>query len=153
MARQKLADIVEEMALPVVQEAGMELVDVEFVKEGGRWYLRLFIDKPGGVGIEDCRYVSERMDRLLDEKDPIPHSYTLEVSSPGIDRPLKKREDYERFAGRLANIATFMPFQGKKKWKGRIKGLSGDKLVLEAEGAELFIPLEQVASARLEVEF
>lgn len=153
MAKQKIVDLVEEMALPVVQEAGLELVDVEFVKEGGRWYLRIFIDKPGGIDIEDCRYVSERLDKLLDEKDPIPQSYALEVSSPGIERPLKKRDDYNRFAGRLANITTFVPYQGKKKFNGRIKGLRENDVVLEINGSELLIPLKHVASARLEVEF
>ena len=153
MARQKIAELVEKMALPVVQEAGLELVDVEYVKEGSRWYLRIFIDKPGGIDVEDCRYVSERIDKLLDEKDPIPQSYALEVSSPGLDRPLKKRDDYSRFTGRLANIITYMPIQGEKKFSGRLKGLRGNDVILDINGSELLIPLEHVASARLEVEF
>lgn len=153
MAKQKITELVEAVALPVVQEAGLELVDVEFVKEGGRWYLRIFIDKPGGIGLEDCRYVSEKIDQLLDEKDPIPQSYALEVSSPGIERPLKKPADYNRFAGRLANITTFVPYHGKKKFTGRIIGIREDEVVLDIDGSELLIPLEQVASARLEMEF
>lgn len=153
MARQKIANVVSEMVLPVVQEAGLELVDVEFVKEGGHWYLRVFIDKSGGVQLEDCQHVSEKVEKILDEKDPVPHSYFLEVSSPGIERPLKKPADYSRFAGKLANITTYMPFHGKKKIIGRIVGLRGDEVILEVDGAELPIPLQQVASARLEVEF
>ena len=101
MAKTKTVEIVEELITPLVQESGFELVDVEFVKEGGSWYLRIFIDKPGGIGIEACGYLSQKIDRLLDEKDPIPQSYYLEVSSPGLERPLKKLSDYSRFAGKM----------------------------------------------------
>lgn len=153
MARQKTVELIEELVLPIVEEAGLELADVEFVKEGSRWCLRVFIDKPGGIGIEDCRYISEKLDKLLDEKDPIPHSYALEVSSPGIERPLKKPADYVRFTGRLANITTFAPLDGKKNFSGRIIGISGNNLVLDTEGTEFSVPLDQVASARLVVEF
>lgn len=153
MAKQKITEVVTEMAIPVAQEAGLELVDVEFVKEGGRWYLRVYVDKPGGIQLDDCRFVSERMDKLLDERDLIPHSYSLEVSSPGIERPLKKPGDYERFAGQRANITTFTPFNGKKKFSGRIIGRQGEDVVLEVEGANISIPLKMVSSARLEVEF
>lgn len=153
MARQKITDVVLEMAQPVVLEAGLELVEVEFVKEGGHWYLRIYIDKPGGVNHEDCRHVSERIDKMLDERDLIPYSYALEVSSPGIERPLKKPGDYSRFAGRLANITTFVPLGGKKKFTGCIVGLCEGDVVLHVDGSDLRIPLEQVASARLEVEF
>lgn len=153
MAKQKITEVVTEMAIPVAQEAGLELVDVEFVKEGGRWYLRVYVDKPGGIQLDDCRFVSERMDKLLDERDLIPHSYSLEVSSPGIERPLKKPGDYDRFTGQRANITTFTPFNGKKKFSGRIIGRQGEDVILEVEGAKLSIPLNKVSSARLEVEF
>lgn len=153
MAKQKISKLVEEMALPVVQEAGLELVEVRYVKEGGRWYLRIFIDKPGGVGLDDCQKISQEIDKLLDEKDPIPHSYNLEVSSPGVERPLKKPADYVRFAGRLAKITTFTPFNGKKNFTGRIVGIREDNVVLEIDGTEYPIPLVCVASARLKVEF
>lgn len=153
MAKQQIIEMVEKMALPVVQQAGLELVEIEFVKEGGCWYLRIFIDKPGGVGLEDCRYVSQMIDKLLDEKDPIPQSYSLEVSSPGIERLLKKQADYSRFAGSLANITTFAPLEGKKKFTGRIMGIREDNVILDTDGSELLIPLERVASARLKVEF
>src|SRR5665647_974104 len=108
MAKTKIVEQVEEIITPCVQESGLELVDVEFVKEGGSWYLRIYIDKPGGIGLEDCGRLSQKIDRLLDEKDPIPQSYYLEVSSPGIERPLKKISDYNRFAGELALITTFV---------------------------------------------
>lgn len=153
MTRPKISDVVAEMTLPVLAQAGLELVDVEFVKEGGHWYLRIFIDKPGGVQLEDCQYVSQKVEKMLDEKDPIPQAYFLEVSSPGIERPLKKPADYTRFTGELANFTTFVPFQGKKKFTGRIIRLEGEEVVLEVGGEELPVPLKQIAAARLEVEF
>jgi ribosome maturation factor RimP len=146
-------EIVEELITPCVQESGMELVDVEFVKEGGCWYLRIFIDKPGGIGIEDCGYLSQKIDRILDEKDPIPQSYRLEVSSPGIERPLKKLSDFSRFAGNMAVINTFAPYDGKRNLTGRIAAVHGDNIILESEGKEFTIPFRQVASARLKAEF
>jgi ribosome maturation factor RimP len=153
MAKTSTVDLIEELITPSVQESGMELVDVDFVKEGGSWYLRIFIDKPGGIGIEDCSYLSQKIDRLLDEKDPIPQAYHLEVSSPGIEKPLKKLSDYNRFTGSLAVITTFVPFDGKKKITGRIVAARDDNIVLDFDGNELTIPFTQVASARLKAEF
>lgn len=153
MAKTRTVEIVEELITPCVQESGMELVDVEFVKEGGCWYLRIFIDKPGGIGIEDCGYLSQKIDRILDEKDPIPQSYRLEVSSPGIERPLKKLSDFSRFAGSMAVITTFTPIDGKKNLTGRIAAAYEDNIILESEGKEFTIPFRQVASARLKAEF
>lgn len=149
MASQQVVKMVQQLALPIVREAGIELVDVEFLKEGGRWYLRIFIDKPEGISHEDCRFVSERIDKLLDEKVPIAHSYSLEVSSPGIERPIKKLEDYNRFKGRAAVVTTFVPIDGRKKFGGRLMGIRLGKVVIDIDGTELFIPLEQIASARL----
>jgi len=148
----KVTELVEKLASPVVEEAGMELVSVNFVKEGGRWYLRLFIDKPGGIGIEDCRYISEKVDKMLDERDPIPQSYTLEVSSPGIERPLKKLSEFGRFTGRLAAVSTFAPVGGKKKIRGKIMEVRGQDVVFYVDGEELVIPFKQISSARLEIE-
>ncbi len=153
MVKRKISERIEKMALPIVSEAGMELVDVEFVKEGDRRYLRIFIDKPGGICHEDCRYVSQRMDKLLDEKDPIPYAYFLEVSSPGVTRQLKKPADYSRFVGNLVNITTFVPFNGRKKFTGRIIAVRGNELAVEIDGGELLIPFKQIASAKPKVEF
>ncbi len=153
MSKTKIVELVEEIITPCVQESGLELVDVEFVREGGSWYLRIYIDKPGGIDLEDCGQLSQKIDRLLDEKDPILQSYHLEVSSPGIERPLKKLSDYERFTGELAVITTFVPFDGKKKITGRIMAAHGDDIVIDSDGKELSIPFRQVASARLKVEF
>lgn len=153
MSGHKIAEIIEEIALPVVKDAGMELVEVNFVKEGSRWYLRIFIDKPGGVGIEDCSYISEKLDRLIDQKDPVPYSYILEVSSPGIERPLKKISDYTRFTGKAIIITTFSPLYEQKKFEGRILGVRGDDVVIEKNGSELLIPFRKIASAKLKIEF
>lgn len=153
MVKQKTAAIVTELIQPVFEGLEFELVDVTFTKEGNGWYLRIFIDKPGGVDIEDCQNISREIDRILDEKDPIPQSYTLEVSSPGLERPLKKPADYDRFKGNLANITTYIPVAGKKNFCGRLIGLRGSDVVLNVNGSEIIIPFEQVAGAHLEVEF
>lgn len=152
MVKNKVADLVEGLAAPIVAAHGMELVDVEYVKEGNQWYLRIFMDKPGGVLLDDCQAVSQEIDRLLDEKDPIPHAYILEVSSPGLDRPLKKPGDYERFRGYIVNLTTYAPLNGQKRFSGRLDGLQEQGVVLNIDGTEYVIPMEQVASARLAVE-
>lgn len=149
MASEQVVKQVRQIALPIVQEAGMELVDVEFLKEGGHWYLRVFIDKPDGINHEDCRFVSEKIDKLLDEKVQVAHEYNLEVSSPGIERPLKKLEDYQRFIGNDAIITTFAPINGRKKFNGCLQGIRGGNVVIDINGAELLVSLDQIASARL----
>ncbi|MDD3653071.1 MAG: ribosome maturation factor RimP [Desulfotomaculaceae bacterium] len=153
MAGNRVVKSVQKIALPIVQDAGMELVDVEFVKEGGRWFLRIFMDKPGGINHEDCQFISEKLDRLLDEVDAISHSYILEVSSPGIERPLKSLYDFDRFEGMLANISTYTPVNGRKKFQCRLLGSRGAEVVIDIEGVELLIPFEQIASARLAGDF
>ncbi|OPX86222.1 MAG: Ribosome maturation factor RimP [Pelotomaculum sp. PtaB.Bin104] len=153
MAGNQVVKLVEQLALPIVQAAGMELVDVEFVKEGGRWYLRIFIDKPEGINHADCRFISEKLDHLLDAHDPVPHAYALEVSSPGIERPLKRPGDFNRFAGMPADITTYQSINGLKKFNGRLQGTREDGVVIELKGEELLIPFEQIASARLAGEF
>lgn len=117
MTRKEIEEIVTEIANPVVNKHSFELVDVEFIKEGSSWYLRIYIDKPGGITIDDCQVVSEEISDILDKEDPIPHSYFLEVSSPGLDRPLKKESDFERFKGELVEVKVFKPIEGKKYLK------------------------------------
>lgn len=153
MVAKSVAEIVEGLSAPVAEELGLELVDVEFVKEGGRHILRVYIDKPGGVGHEDCEVVSKRLDVILDEKDPIPQAYYLEVSSPGIERPIKKVRDFQRFSGQTVNISTFAPVEGRKKFTGRLAGVEGESVLLEEGGGKTAIPLDQVASAKLHVDF
>ncbi len=153
MARHNVAATVESMVAPLVDSMGLELVDVEFVKEASSHYLRVFIDKPGGVTLDDCQTVSGKLDVLLDEKDLIPYSYMLEVSSPGIERPLKKLKDFERFRGHMVNITTYAPIDGKKKFTGLLADVDTQGVALEVDGSGVMISMEQVASAKLAVEF
>ena len=152
-ANEKITQKVIQILLPVTDQAGLELVDVEFVKEGGRWYLRIFIDKPEGVNHEDCRFVSESIDALLDDIVPLTYKYYLEVSSPGIDRPLKSIADFERFTGKNIVVSTYTPIDGKKKFDGLLRGVRDRKVLIETGGKELEIVYEQIASARLAVMF
>lgn len=153
MAKSTVVETVKAAITPVVEADNLELVDVEYVKEGGNWYLRVYIDKLGGVGLEDCQAASEKIDAMLDQIDPIPQAYFLEVSSPGIERPLKKPADFERFKGNLINITTFAPVNGTKSFTGRLLGYSEKGIEIELKGQSTIISLEQVASARLAVEF
>ncbi|MDN5294078.1 MAG: ribosome maturation factor RimP [Eubacteriales bacterium] len=149
----KVSRRVMEMAAPLASELGLELVDVEYVKEGGSWILRLFIDKEGGVSHADCQALSEKIDPLLDQEDLIPHSYFLEVSSPGIERPLKKKEDFDRYRGSRVKIKTFAAIGGQKNWTGILMGTEEGNVVLTVDEKRVLIPLDQVASARLAPEF
>ncbi|HBX23773.1 MAG TPA: ribosome maturation factor RimP [Desulfotomaculum sp.] len=153
MATNKVATAVEELIAPGLDDMGIELVDIQYIKEAGHWFVRIFIDQPSGIGLEDCQRVSQYVDPLLDEHDLVPHAYTLEVSSPGIERPLKKLADYERFAGRQISLNTFVPVEGRRKFKGVLMEASNQSVTLEAEGNNIVIPMEQVASARLIAEF
>ncbi|MCL2338017.1 MAG: ribosome maturation factor RimP [Firmicutes bacterium] len=153
MANNKVAALVEKLVTIGLADMGIELVDVTYGKEGGRWFLRIFIDQPGGIGLEDCQRVSEYIDPLLDEHDPIPNAYTLEVSSPGIERPLKKTADFERFTGRQISLNTFAAVAGKRKFKGLLKMVDNQAVTLEVDGEQLIIPMEQIASAKLVAEF
>ncbi|KAB0665797.1 ribosome maturation factor RimP [Oryzomonas japonica] len=151
--------LVTEIALPILESLGMELVDVEFAKVGRDGVLRLFIDKEGGINLDDCADVSRELSAVLDVEDVIPGHYSLEVSSPGLDRPLKKPADYERFVGRLVKVRTFeaLPDDAGNKRKtfvGRLEGLADGNVVIKlTEGQSASIPLEKVAKANLEFEF
>lgn len=153
----KVVDIVSNLAKPIVHELNLELVDIEYVKEGKNWYLRVFIDKDGGVDIEECGLVSERLGEKLDEVDPIPYNYFLEVSSPGAERPLKKPEDYKRAVGKNVYIKTYEPIEGDKIFEGILKEYDGEKLVVEIKVKTrkklVEIPFAKVANARLAVSF
>ncbi|TDT61570.1 ribosome maturation factor RimP [Fonticella tunisiensis] len=149
MDKLKIERTVEDIALPVTEQLGYELVDVEFVKEEGEWYLRVYIDKENGVNLDDCANVSRILSDRLDEIDPIDYSYYLEVSSPGLDRPIKKEKDFERFSGRDIKIKLFSPLNGKKVYTGKLKGLEGDMVVFEKAGEEMRINKNLASSIRL----
>ncbi|MDQ7093374.1 ribosome maturation factor RimP [Desulfosporosinus sp. PR] len=142
---QQISSLVE----PYVKEKGLELVDVEYIKEGAHWYLRLFIDKEGGVDMDDCAEVSHAVSNMLDEKNPIPQAYMLEVSSPGLERPLKKDEDFVRFQGKLVTVHTTSLFQGYNEFTGSLVGLVNDEIVLEHEENRVSIPRALAKKAHL----
>ena len=144
----------EQLLLPIMEEHAFELVDVEYVKEGSSWYLRAYIDKPGGITVDDCETVSRRLSDLLDEEDFIDDSYILEVSSPGLGRPLKKEKDYARSIGSDVEVRLYRALDKEKEYYGILKAYDKETLTLELEdGQEKIIPRELVALARLAFEF
>lgn len=152
MSRVNVVPLVEGWVEEIVRDSDLELVEVEYVKEASGWVLRVFLDKPTGVDLEDCRGVSEILDKKLDEEDPIPGPYSLEVSSPGLERPLKKLQDYERFSGRSVFIRTYRGLHGHKRFTGILRGLREQTVLLEWEGEIIEIPLELIAKANLVME-
>ncbi|WP_067921724.1 ribosome maturation factor RimP [Alicyclobacillus shizuokensis] len=157
MPKQSVTDIVQALAEPIVHASGVDLVEVEYTKEGATWYLRVFIDKPGGVDIDDCSRVSEALSERLDEVDPIPNAYILEVSSPGAERPLKRPEDYERAVGRSVRVKLYEPLAGEKVIEGVLDDFDGQTLTITRQvgGAErrVLVPFSKVAAARLSLEW
>jgi ribosome maturation factor RimP len=153
----KVTEIVEEMAAPILEELDLELVEVEYVKEGRNWFLRVYIDKDGGVDIEECGLVSEKLSEQLDEKDPISNNYFLEVSSPGAERPLKKDRDYIKAIGKNVHVKTYEPIDNEKEFEGILKDFDGSHVTLEIKiktrKKELVIPYDKIAKARLAVSF
>lgn len=126
----KVTDKVEELAKPIVEDEGCELWSVEYVREAGTWYLRVFIDKEGGVGIADCERISRRLDPVLDEADPVPESYVFEVGSAGAERELKRERDFAKFMGSSVEIKFYQPIDGKKTVVGNLEGYeNGDVTV------------------------
>jgi ribosome maturation factor RimP len=143
---------VEAIALPVLEELGLELVEVQYRREQHGWILRLIIDKPEGVTLDDCASVSREISQLLDIEDVIYQAYNLEVTSPGLDRPLKSLAEFERFVGRKAKVKTTEAIGGKQVFIGTIKRTAGESIVLQLNDEEVTILFSQVAKARLEVE-
>jgi ribosome maturation factor RimP len=144
----------EELVLPITEEYGFELVDVEYVKEGSTWYLRVYIDKPGGITVDDCELVNRRMNELLDELDYIEDSYIFEVSSPGLGRPLKKDKDFNRSIGEEVEVHLFRPIEKQKEWIGLLKAFDKDTVTLELEdGNEMTIERKAIALIRLTFDF
>jgi ribosome maturation factor RimP len=144
---------INELILPVLKAQGVELVDTEFVKAGKRYALRLFLDKPGGITLDDCAALSSLLGEIIDVHEVIDHAYTLEVSSPGLTRPLKKVEDFQRSLGRLVRI-TVRGGTGKRSlFRGQLQGVEGDSVVVQ-EGQQVFrIPMADIVKARLDIDF
>ena len=144
----------EALLLPIVEEKGYEMVDVEYVKEGSNWYLRAFIDKPGGITINDLEGVSRKLSDLLDEEDFISDAYILEVSSPGLCLPLKKDRDFDRIIGEEIEVHLYISLNGNKQYVGLLKSYDKDTITIEDEdGSEIALDRVNVSLVRLTIDF
>lgn len=153
----KTTEVVETLIRPVIGDLGLSLVDVEYLKEGRDWFLRVYIDKDGGVDLDDCALASEKISLLMDENDPIKEQYFLEVSSPGAERPLKTKEDLEKSVGSYINVKTFEKINGEKEFQGTLLSFEDDELTLEMKvktaKRKVTVPYEKVAKARIAIQF
>ena len=147
----KVTETVTALAAPIAAELGLELWDVEYIREAGQWYLRVYIDKDGGVSINDCEALSRALDPVLDEADPIPDSYVFEVSSAGAERELKRPGDFERFMGSGAEVRLYQPVNGSKSYVGALSGYDNGSVTLTCAGKELTFEKSQIAQVRLRV--
>ncbi|WP_310550360.1 ribosome maturation factor RimP [Paenibacillus glufosinatiresistens] len=153
MSTPKIKGTVEEMLKPYLDDNGFELVDVEYVKEGSNYFLRVFVDKEGGIDIDDCGVISEYLSAKLDENDPIEGAYFLEVSSPGAERPLKKADDVRKAVGKDVFVTTYEPIGGLKEFEGRLLSFENEELLISAGKKQHTVPYAKVASARLAIIF
>ncbi|GAA0332103.1 ribosome maturation factor RimP [Bacillus carboniphilus] len=153
----KVTETVESLAIPILEQLQLELVDIEYVKEGQNWFLRIYVDKDAGVDIEECGLVSEKLSERLDEVDPITHPYFLEVSSPGAERPLKKPEHFQKAVGKNVHVKTYEPIDDEKVFEGKLVSFNGEELTVEykvkTRVKTITIPMDKVAKARLAVLF
>lgn len=139
----------EAILTPIISEHGFELVDVEFVKEGSTWYLRAYIDKPGGIGVNDCETVSRALSDKLDEEDFIQEPYTLEISSPGLGRPVRKDKDFQRNEGRDVELRLYRMVEHEKDWAGQLKAWDGASVtIITGDGREMTFPRKDIALIR-----
>lgn len=154
-----VVETVTTIVTPILEAQNFELVEVEFVKEGKSWFLRVFIDKEGGIDIEECAFVSEQLSDKLDacDPDPIPQAYFLEVSSPGAERPLKKEEDYHRAVGEYIHLSLYQPVEGEKQFEGFLQSFDEEQLIIKirikTREKELTIERKNIAKARLAIQF
>lgn len=151
--REEYEQKAEALLRPIVEENGFELVDVEYVKEAGNWYLRGYIDKPGGITVNDCEAVSRRFSDCLDEKDFIEDSYIMEISSPGLDRPLKKEKDFERAMGKAVEIRTYRPIEKQKEFCGILRAYDSASVTIQEEDREVCFEKKDIALIRMAIEF
>jgi ribosome maturation factor RimP len=149
----QIKSIVEAMLQPFIEEHGFELVDVEYLKEGSNWFLRVYVDKEQGIDIDDCGRVSEFLSEKLDENDPIPTAYFLEVSSPGAERPLKKPSDYLKSIDKQVFVTTYEPVDGLKEFEGKLLSYDEETLTIQTRKKKHNIECEKVASARQAILF
>lgn len=154
MSSESVKSIVEAMLNSYMEENGFELVDVEYVKEGSNWFLRVYADKEGGIDIDDCGRISEFLSAKLDEKDPISEAYFLEVSSPGAERPLKKPEDFAKAVGDNVFVTTYEPVGGAKEFEGTLLSYDENELVIMTlKKKKVALSTAKIASARTAIVF
>ena len=152
--REEYEQKTEKLLMPIMEANGFELVDVEYVKEAGNWYLRAYIDKPGGITVDDCEVVNRELSDLLDRDDFIDDSYILEVSSPGLGRPLKKERDFIRSKGEEVEIRTYRMVDRQKEFRGVLKAWDKDTVTIETEdGQEQIFDRDNIALIRLAFDF
>lgn len=155
----RVVDEVRVVVQPIVDEQNLELVDMEFLKEGKNWFLRIYIDKPGGIDIEECALISEKVSEALDaiDPDPIPQAYFLEVSSPGAERPLKTEADMQNAIGKYVHLSFYQAIDGEKFYEGTLKEVNDDSVVLtiriKTRTKDIEIERKQIANARLAIHF
>ena len=152
--KKSIESTIEELVQPIIDTNNFELVDVEYVKEAGEYYLRIFVDKEGGISLNECEVVSRALSERLDVKDPIKDNYYLEVSSPGLDRPLKKDKDFVRYQGRDVEIKLYKPLNGSKQLEGELIGLTEDKNIkVIIDNEEVEFNKKDIALIRLAIKF
>ena len=151
--KEEIEAYAENLFLPITQKHGFELVDVEYVKEAGNWYLRGYIDKPGGITVNDCEAVSRKFSDRLDENDFIEDSYIMEISSPGLDRPLKKEKDFVRSMGKAVELRTYRPIEKQKEFSGILTAYDDNSVTIEEDGALRTFDKKEIALIRLKIEF
>lgn len=149
----KITDVVTALAEPVVRENGCELWDVEYIREAGQWFLRVYIDKTDGVSIEDCERISRALDTILDEADPVPGSYVFEVSSAGAERELKRPSDFDRYIGASVEVKLYKPLNGSKSYPGKLTAYNDGNVTILFGKEEITLEKQQIAQVRLRVEF
>ncbi|MFB1049536.1 ribosome maturation factor RimP [Paraliobacillus sp. JSM ZJ581] len=153
----KVTDQTRELVQPILDNMHLKLVDIEFEKEGKHWFLRVFIDKPEGVDIEECGIVSEQLSEQLDQQDPVSVPYYLEVSSPGAERPLKKEQDFNESIGKSVFVSLYEPYEGSKTFEGKLTAFDGEFVTIEitvkTRTKTVQIPFKKIAKARLAVTF
>ncbi|HUL21824.1 MAG TPA: ribosome maturation factor RimP [Thermodesulfobacteriota bacterium] len=150
--RNVIVDRVRAIILPIVLSEGMEVVDIEYRRESGGWVLRVILDKQGGVTLDDCTRVSQEVGRNLDVEDTIPTSYTLEVSSPGLNRPLRTERDFTKYLHRLVKVKTVDPIENRRQFKGKLLAVSENGLEIQVDGRIFQIAFSNVAKANLEAD-
>ena len=152
MKKVEIEERTESLVLPIIESAGLELWDVEYVKEGSDYYLRVYIDKSGGFNIDDCVLVTRALNEKLDADDFIEDAYILEVSSPGLTRKLKKDKEFEKSIGKLIRVKLYKAEEGSKEHVGRLKEFAPDKLTIEVDEADISLSRDNISSVRLEYE-